>query len=96
MQFNQKFQGCPTPACPISSESVKIIRLLTFYQSLRFRLEKFAFDASEPLDWVPYISYPVATYVASPKKGVQQTVAQLKAMRQELDLLIDDLGKITC
>lgn len=64
---------------------LKITCLLTFRQSLRFRLEKLVFDASDSLNAVPYDTSS-GIYQKSPR----QVKKQLIALRQELDLLIED------
>ena len=70
---------------PVTAQ--EITRLLTFEQSFRNRLEQFAFDAVEPLDWVPYNPRPFH------RCTVAQVYAQLKAMRQQIDVLMNDLDR---
>lgn len=82
---NKNFRGYLIPFCPMPAEALHITRLLTFEQSFRCHLEQLAFDAAEPLELVPHNPRPFRCCTAA------QVYAQLRAMRQQVDWLMNDL-----
>lgn len=74
----------------MDTTNIKIVRLLTFEQSFRYRIEKLVFDASDSLDNTP--ASRNSSYAVLPKAGFRRVNAQLKTLYRELGVLIVDLN----